>query len=149
MKNIFGLLSLVVFCVSCSLDDNDYPNYHITTVAITSVDIPEVFNQGKTYEITVYYDRLSTCHYPNGIYYSTEPNNTRIIAAQNIVYHRSDCITEIDDEDLVQAMSFDFWVTQAAGSVYTFKFYQGVDESGKDSFLIVEVPVEEQIELIP
>ena len=149
MKKIFALLSLVDFCVSCSLDDNDYPNYHITTVAITSVDMPEVFNQGETYEITVNYDRLSTCHYPNSIYYLTEPNNTRIIAAQNIVYHRDDCITEIDDEDLVQEMSFDFWVTQPVGSVYTFKFYQGVDENGEDSFLIVEVPVEEEVELIP
>ncbi len=149
MKKIFSLLSLIVFCVSCSLDDNDYPNYHITTVAITNVDIPEVFIQGKTYGITVYYDRLSTCHYPNGIYYSSEPNNTRIIAAQNIVYHRSDCDTEIDDEDLVQEMSFNFWATQTTGSVYTFKFYQGTDQNGEDSFLIVEVPVEESVEVIP
>lgn len=144
MKNIFALVSLAVFCLSCSLDDNDYPNYHITTIAITNVDVPEAFSQGKTYEMTVYYDRLSTCHYPKGIYYLTEPNNTRIIAAQNIVYHRDDCIAEIDAEDLVQEISFDFWVTQPVGSVYTFKFYQGIDDNGEDLYLIVEIPVVEQ-----
>lgn len=149
MKKIFALLSLFVFCVSCSLDDNDYPNYDIVSVPIESVEVPGFFVQGGIHKIKLFYNRPSTCHFPNGIYYLTEPNNTRIIILQNVVYHRDDCTAIIDEEDLVQEMNFDFQVTQPIGSVYTFKFYQGVDQGGEDSFLIIEVPVKEQSEETP
>lgn len=142
MKKIFALLSLVLICVSCLPDDSDYPRYHLELVPIESVEIPEFFIHGETYDIKLFYKKLSTCHYPNRIYYQSE-FNSRTIAVENVVYHRDDCSTDIPEEDLIQQMSFEFWVTQLTGTVYTFKFYQGREENGTPIYLIVEVPVKE------
>lgn len=141
MKKIFALLSLVLMCVSCLPDDSDYPKYHLELVPIDSVEIPMFFVQGETYDIKLFYKKLSTCHYPNGFYYQSE-FNSRTIAVENVVYHRDDCSTDIPEEDLIQQMNFDFKVTQQEETVYTFKFYQGTEENGTPIYLIVEVPVQ-------
>ncbi len=140
MKKLIALLSLVFVCISCLPDDSDYPRYHLELIPIENVEIPDFFVQGRTYEIKLFYKKLSTCHYPNGIYYHSE-FNSRTIAVENVVYDQNDCSTDISQEDLTQEMSFEFSVTQQAGTVYTFKFYQGKEDNGTPVYLIVEVPV--------
>ena len=140
MKKIFALLTLIVVCFSCLPDDSGYPRYHLELVPIESVEMPTFFVQGETYEIKLFYNKISTCHYPNGFYYHSE-FNSRTIAVENVVYHRDDCSTDIPEEDLVQQMSFEFKVLQPKGTVYTFKFFQGKEENGTPIYLIVEVPV--------
>lgn len=147
MKKIFALLSLIFLSISCSMDDNKYPEYHLELVPIESVEMPDSFAFGKIYEIKMFYPKRSTCHFPNGIYYAVEPNNTRVVAIQNVVYDWEDCTTEIDEEDLVQEDSFNFEVIQPEGTVYTFKFYQGKNDEGQDTFLVVEVPVKSEISI--
>jgi len=150
MKKIFALLSLFflsISSISCSLDDNKYPEYRLELVPIESVEMPATFVYGNTYKIKLFYNRRSTCHFPNGIYYSTEPNHTRVVAVQNVVYNWADCTTNIDEDDLVQKFEFDFIVTQPEGTVYTFKFYQGKDDNGQDLFIIVEVPVRPEVSI--
>ncbi|MGE4346971.1 MAG: hypothetical protein AB7D46_06100 [Flavobacteriaceae bacterium] len=147
MKRIFALLSLALLCVSCSLDDNNYPEYTLELIPTDSVQIPEFFVQGNIYNIKMFYDRRYTCHFPNGIYYATEPNNTRVVAVQNVVYNWEDCTTDIDEEDLVQEIDFDFQVIQPEGTVYTFKFYQGKNQENQDTFIVVEVPVKPEVSI--
>lgn len=149
MKNIFALLSLVIFCVSCSLDDTNHSNYSIEPVLIESVETPDYFVEGGIHTVKLYYNKISTCHFPNGVYYTTEPDNTIVIVAQNVVYHKNDCSMAVPDEDVVQEMSFEFEITKPVGTVYTFKFYQGLDQNGEESFLVIEIPVEEQNEERP
>lgn len=146
MKKIIALVSLVWICFSCTPDDSDYPRYHLELIPIESVDMPEFFVQGETYDIQLFYNKLSTCHLPNGIYFQSE-FNSRTVAVENVVYHRDDCSTDIPEEDLLQEMSFEFQVFQQAGTVYTFKFYQGREENGTPVYLIIEVPVEEYLEI--
>ena len=58
---------LVVFCLtlmlfaSCSVDD-DSTSFSFEVLPVESVDIPDEFELGETYPITVSYLRPSTCH---------------------------------------------------------------------------------------
>lgn len=140
MKKFFLLLILTTFCFSCSLDDNDYPHYHLELIPTESIEIPEFFTTGKTHEIKLFYKKLSTCHYPNGIYFYSE-SNSRIIAVENVVYERNDCSTNIPEEEIMQEMTFEFKVNQPAQTVYIFKFFQGIDEYGTPIYHIIEIPV--------
>jgi len=140
MKKFFALLTLITICFSCLPDDSDYPRYHLELIPIESVEIPEFFVQGKTYEIKLYYTKKSTCHYPNGIYFDSNANS-RIIAVENVVYDRDDCSTDILEEDLIQQMTFEFKVNQPAQTVYIFKFFQGMEDNQTPIYHIVEVPV--------
>ncbi len=140
MKKFFSLLILVTLCFSCNLDDSDYPRYHLELIPVESVEIPESFITGKTYEIKLFYKKLSTCHYPNGIYFYSELNS-RTIAVENVVYERSDCSVDISEEDTIQEMAFEFKVNQPAQTVYIFKFFQGRYENGAPIYRIIEVPV--------
>lgn len=135
MKKLFLIAFLIVgLFSSCSIDDNE-PNYHMEVLPVYEVDIPDSFVLGETYPIKVYYFRPSSCHSFNGFYYDKELN-VRTVAVQSLVVEESNCITL--SEELVEA-SFDFYVT--SNGSYVFKFWTGVDETGEDTFLEYEIPV--------
>lgn len=140
MKKL-GLFILLLLCLnSCLPDDSDYEKYHLELIPVEEVEIPYQFIEGHTYTIKLNYRKKSTCHFPNGIYFSHE-DYTRIIAVQNIVYERSDCSIEVPEPIVNQEVAFGFKVTQQAGTSYIFKFYNGGDISANTSFLLIEVPV--------
>lgn len=139
MKKIFALLFLSAVFFSCTLED-DYPHYHLELIPIENIEIPEFFEHGKSYEIILFYEKKSTCHYPNGIYFDSDANS-RIVAVENVVYDRNDCSTDIPEEDKIQKMSFEFKVNQPNGTVYIFKFFQGVESNQTPIYHIIEVPV--------
>ena len=68
---------LVVFCLtlmlfaSCSVDD-DSTSFSFEVLPVESVDIPDEFELGETYPITVSYLRPSTCHGFKEFYYLKE-----------------------------------------------------------------------------
>ena len=70
---------LVVFCLtlmlfaSCSVDD-DSTSFSFEVLPVESVDIPDEFELGETYPITVSYLRPSTCHGFKEFYYLKENN---------------------------------------------------------------------------
>lgn len=142
MKKLIALFSLILIYTSCMPDDSDYPRYYLKLAPIDSVEIPEIFVHGETYKITMYYTRESTCHFFNRFYFQPD-FNSRTIAIENVVYERNDCSTDVPEEDLIQKISFDFQVTQQRGTIYTFKFFQGLEENGTPTYLIIEVPVVE------
>ncbi|MBC3758438.1 hypothetical protein H7U19_08490 [Hyunsoonleella sp. SJ7] len=138
MKKFLILGFLLVFLSSCDLaDDDGNLNFNFEVLPIESVDIPDSFELGAIYPITVSYLRPSTCHQFRDFYYLKE-NNERTVAVINYCFERNDC-EELTDE-VVEA-SFNFKVT--SNGSYIFKFWQGEDENEVDQYLIVEVPVED------
>lgn len=136
MKKIFFLLLIAISVTSCSVDD-DVNDFYYEILPVESVEIPEEFVLGQTYEITVTYLRPTTCHVFNNFYYDSELNQ-RTVAVVTSVYQNNDCLVLIDEE--VEAM-FNFMVN--SNGTYVFKFWQGEDENGNDLYYIVEVPVVE------
>jgi hypothetical protein len=135
MKKIFFLLLIAISVTSCSVDD-DVNDFYYEILPVESVEIPEEFVLGQTYEITVTYLRPTTCHVFNNFYYDSELNQRTVVVTS--VYQNNDCLVLIDEE--VEA-TFNFMVN--SNGTYVFKFWQGEDENGNDLYYIVEVPVVE------
>jgi len=119
---------------SCSVDD-DSTSFSFEVLPVESVDIPDEFELGETYPITVSYLRPSTCHGFKEVYYLKE-NNERTVAPITYVFDNNDC--ETLEDNLVEA-TFNFIVT--SNGSYIFKFWQGEDTDGETQYLIIEVPV--------
>ena len=140
-QNLFAMKRFIVICltfilfVSCSVNDDDATNYSFEILPVESVDIPDAFELGETYPITVYYYMPSTCHNFKEFYYYKE-NNERTVAPITYVFDRNDCESFIDE--LVEA-TFNFIVT--SNGSYIFKFWQGEDTNGESQYLTIEVPV--------
>ncbi|MBC2843804.1 hypothetical protein [Winogradskyella flava] len=134
MKKFVYLLSLVlVTFTSCSLDEASRPP-QIVFVPIESVVVPEEFVFGETHEISMTYTKPSSCYVFNRIFFEPE-GQERTVAVINSVYDNADCTAE-PEETIV---SFDF--TVLSEEPYIFKFYQGLDDTGADSYHIIEIPV--------
>jgi hypothetical protein len=134
MKKIVLFLVVITSFLSCSLD-NDSPTYTYQVLPVDSYVVPASFNLGKTYEIKLKYQKPTSCHIYQGIYY--EKNlNTRTIAVQTAVQNNQVCTLEIPP---LSEVSFNFFVTNTGS--YIFKFYKGEDAAGKDIFEEVEIPV--------
>lgn len=135
MKRLVLLCLTIVFVSSCSIDDAS--TVSIELLPVESVDIPDAFELGEIYPITVAYFRPSTCHFFKEFYYVRE-NNTRTVAPINYCYGNDDC--EPLEDELVE-VSFDFLVT--SNGSYIFEFWQGKDDAGESQYLTIEVPVVE------
>ena len=142
MKKFALLLVLLTTLSACSLDNDERENYTHSVLPITysvlpieSYTVPESFKLGETYVIKLKYQRPTSCHIYQGIYY-TKDLNKRTIAIQSAVKDNQVCSTEVPP---VSEVSFNFMVT-ATGS-YIFKFYKGKDANDKNLFEDVEIQV--------
>ena len=136
MKNLLILCLTLILCASCSIDD-DSTSYSFEVLPVESVDIPDEFELGETYPITVSYFKPSTCHAFREFYYLKE-NNERTVAPITYVFDNNDC--ETLEDNLVEA-TFNFRVT--SNGSYIFKFWQGDGTDGETQYLTIEVPVVE------
>jgi hypothetical protein len=135
MKKIALLLVFVTTLFSCNLDNDERENYNFSVLPVESYTLPENFKLGETYTIKLKYQKPTSCHLFQGIYYDKELN-TRTIAIQSAVNANQVCSTEVP---AVSEVAFNFLVT-ATGS-YIFKFYKGKGADGKDLFEDVEINV--------
>lgn len=141
--NLFAMKKLLVLCLtlvllaSCSVED-DGTNFSFEVLPVESVDIPDEFELGEIYPITVSYLRPSSCHAFKEFYYLKE-NNERTVAPITYVFDNNDCET-LENDNLVEA-TFNFQVT--SNGSYIFKFWQGEDDDGESQYLTIEVPVVE------
>jgi len=135
MKKIFLLCVLALSLASCSLGEDDNLRSRSEYLPIETVDIPSEFQLGEIYEITVSYFRPTTCYAFNDFYYEIDMNE-RTVAVINTVYENVAC--EPLQEELTEA-SFNFKATSSG--TYVFKFWQGEDATGNDTYYIIEVPV--------
>ena len=137
MRRIKMLLAcLLVSTLSGCLDDDEGTNFFYELVSIEEVEVPQEFNRGATYTITVSYFRPSDCHSFAGFDYN-RLGNERTVAVVNVVVDEGNC-NSLENTSMIE-QSFDFFVGNEDS--YIFRFWQGKDNNGDSQFLTVEVPV--------
>jgi hypothetical protein len=137
-KLLFIGLFAMVFS-SCSLDDSVGQDFHFEIIPIAEVVLPESFTPGETYTIEYSYYRPSTCHAFNDLYYLVE-GDFRTVAVINTVFEESDGLICEPLEEELEWKTFTFQCQKNFG-VYIFQFWQGQNEDGEDTYLVMEVPV--------
>lgn len=134
MKKIVLFIVLITSFLGCSLDD-DKISYTYDVLPVHSYVVPASFTLGETYEIKMKYQKPTSCHLYQGIYYDKNLN-TRTIAIQTAVQNNQVCTQEVPP---LSEVSFNFIVSNTGS--YIFKFYKGKNTSGEDIFESVEIPV--------
>lgn len=134
MKKILLFLVLMVAITGCSLDKDNPDTYTFSVLPIESYELPATFTLGQTYEIKLKYQKPTSCHIYQGIYY-TKDLNTRTIAIQAAVKDNEVCTQEVPP---LSDTSFNF-VVNNTGS-YIFKFYKGKVD-GENVYEEVEIQV--------
>ncbi len=134
MKKLFVFFIIAVLS-SCNNDDASFNDYQVL-LPVESAIVPDEFELGQTYEITIVYLRPSTCHAFNDIYYQKHQNE-RTVAIVSTVFQSNGNCTDLEDTEL--EASFNFKATQSGS--YIFKFWKGKDENGEDTYITMEVPV--------
>ena len=135
MKKIALLLVFITTLVGCSLDNGDKETYTYNVLPVESYTLPETFKLGETYTIKLTYQKPTSCHIFQGIYYAKDLN-ARTIGIQTAVKDNQICTNEVPP---ISEASFNFVVT--ATGTYVFKFYKGKDADGKDLFANEEIQV--------
>ena len=139
MKNFkYLLLMIVAFAVSvssCNDDDDNYHDYHLEYVNVTSADLPDAFVYGQTYRINF------TAELPNSCYFNYNQYDYIYEGTARLIYP----IAHVDDGVPctlnIRETTYSIPVQALQSEPYIFKFYQGEDADGQDMFLIIEVPV--------
>ena len=135
MKKLFLLSVLICSVMSCDVGGDDSLNYYYETLPIESVNMPDEFTFGYTYEIEMTYLRPTDCHQFNDFYYLSDESQ-RTIAIITTVFTDLTC-TPFDYE--LEEVSFNFQVN--SHDSYTFRFWLGEDDNGNDTYHVVEIPV--------
>jgi hypothetical protein len=139
MKKIFLFGFIVVAFWSCSTDDSLNDDFYFEILPIESASVPTEMHFGEVYTINYSYLKPSSCHFFNDLYYVAE-SNIRTIAVINKVLHENETIICETLSNEIAEKSFNFVVNKNGGT-YVFKFWQGEDENGQDTYLVYEVPV--------
>lgn len=132
-KLLIFLITIVIY--SCSQSDDSGSKDFQEWLPIETALVPTEFVLGETYEIVLTYLRPTDCHAFNDIYY-VKQGQERTVAILSTVFSSNAPCAAIQTE--LEA-SFNFEATELG--LITFKFWQGEDENGADTYLIVEVPV--------
>jgi hypothetical protein len=138
MKNFKYLLILIVALSvslsSCS-DDDDYHEYHLEYIGVKSAEVPDVFTFGQTYRINVTIELPNSCYFYYNQYEYFYEGTSRLIYPIAHVDDGVPCTPNITET------TFSIPVQVLQEEPYIFKFYQGEDADGQDTFLTIEVPV--------
>jgi hypothetical protein len=128
-------IAIALLAIGCDNDDNNYHEYHFEYRAVKSVELPDEFIYGQTYEIDITIELLNSCYYHYGQFDYFYEGTSRLIYP----------IVHIDDDvacaEYIRETTFSIPVHALQNEPYIFKFYQGEDANGEDQFLTVEVPV--------
>jgi hypothetical protein len=135
MKKIVIIL-LFIITSSCSVSD-DTPRSHDEFLPIESVSMPDSLLRNQTYTIHLTYNKPSTCHLFKDIYYVVNANDITVAIISEVYPASSDC-QEISTE---AEASFNFRPDTIG--TYTFKFWEGNDNSGLDHYNVIEIEVVE------
>lgn len=140
MKKLVLFFTALLLISSCSMDDNT-PTFHVEFIPVESVEMPEYFAVGGTYQIKVKYKRPTDCHFFDGFYY--EENGLALkVAVQTLVIEDAKCASLEGEEPEEATFEFNCSTTSDATS-YMFEFYTGQDEQGQPIYMQMVVPVGE------
>jgi hypothetical protein len=136
MKKIILFALVAMFVASCSIDDEQDITFNNVLVPVESVNIPDTLVFEETYSFEITYERASTCHSFAGFSYHKN-GRERTIGVVNTVYYNVNNCENLEDETQTENLAFEVVLED----FYIFKFWQGTDENGNDTFLTKEVPV--------
>jgi len=135
LKFMSIFIILIMFTGCNDDDDNNYHDYHLEYVSVTSAELPDEFTYGSTYRINV------TIELPNSCYFYYNQYDYFYEGTSRLIYP----IAHIDDgvacTPNITETTFSIPVQVLQYEPYIFKFYQGKDADGQDIFLTIEVPV--------
>lgn len=132
MNRVFFVIFSFIIFVSCSNDDG--PTYHYELLAVEDVDLPDEFEYGKVYNVSLKYILPDDCYISSDVLYEYD-FDIRNVAVISTVLDDKDCFP-VDFEDDIS-----FKVKALQTETYVFKFWQGEDEQGEPIYLVKEVPV--------
>lgn len=141
MKKLILLFAVVLFAAGCSLDEGD--NMVIQYSEVSDIDLPEFFEEGKTYEIEVTYLLPSGCHTAAGIdvrrsgNIGDESRKIYIAGLSNFNADAGEC--SVPNTNPEKTAKYNLNVTES--QPYTFYLWKRVDAANEPVFTIVEVPV--------
>jgi len=134
-KNFLVTILIISTLFSCSLgDDDNNSNLSLKTLPIQEAVVPDSFDLGQSFEITIFYDLPDGCHSFYSLFYQHE-GTSRIVAVNSLVEDAATCTLAIIEKE------FTFTVNATQAEDYTFKFWKGTDSNGDDIFEEVIVPV--------
>jgi len=132
MKKIFFVFFTFILLSSCSNDEDT--NYHYELLPVLDAIVPDEFEFGKIYNITVKYSVPDECYIYSDVLYEYD-HDARNIAVISSVIEEQNC----DVLDIADELNFNIQAIQSVP--YILKFWQGDDENGEPIYLIKEVPV--------
>ncbi|MUP43308.1 membrane lipoprotein lipid attachment site-containing protein [Christiangramia aestuarii] len=142
MKKIVLILLAVVGLSSCSINDDETPNIEYELAEITANDLPDEFEMGKTYTVTVTYLLPSQCNTFAGIDArragNTGPERRQIFIAAVSRFVNS---TECDAQTSGNSGTSTFTITVDENEDYTFYFWTGTNAADEPLYDEVTVPV--------
>ncbi len=135
MKKALTIILSLILLGSCSLED-DGESIMQNLAPVQSVDLPDSFELGQTYNIEITYRRPTSCHTYSGLDVARNENIITIGIVNSYSSTSSNCV---ETGNLEARVTINFVAERE--DFYIFKFWQGKDSAGHDMFLIVEVPV--------
>lgn len=140
MKKIFVLFVVfaLVFVSSCTLDDDKHANFHFEAIEVVEADFPETFEYGNIYRIKVKFNRPTDCYLFEGFDFDRTAETERVVVGIASVIESDSC-EELPDSTIESYFDFEVRYT----GTYTFKLWTGLNEDEENTYLIIEVPVEE------
>lgn len=144
MKKLALLLVATLLFASCSIED-DGPDIRYEYAEVISADLPESFEEGKTYRIDVTYLLPTACHNPAGIEgkrggsSGDERRDIYIAGVASYDGNLEDCDEEADEEERTKEGTFSITIDE--DEAYTFYLWVGENTAGENQYTIVEVPV--------
>jgi len=132
MKKIFFVLFNIILLSSCS--DDDGLDYHYELLAVEDAIVPEEFEFGKIYTITIKYVVPDDCYVYSDVLYEYQEDARNIAVISTVIDDKSCAVLDFQDE-------LNFNIRALQSSPYILNFWQGDDENGDPIYLIKEVPV--------
>jgi len=135
MRSGFYIVLLLGLLTGCSIED-DTGNIMQNLAPTLSVDLPETFVFGQTYNIGITYKRPTNCHTFSGLDVARNENAIVIGVVTSYSPSNPNCAAT---GNLEARATINFVAER--DDFYIFKFWKGKSAAGIDQFLIVEVPV--------
>ncbi|MFS4491622.1 hypothetical protein [Maribacter sp. 2308TA10-17] len=129
------IVALTMSVSSCSKDNYESHEFRLEPINIVSAELPDEFDYGRRYRIGVTIELPNSCYFYYDQYEYIYDGDTRLIYPIVHIDEGISCNQQITE------IKFSIPVQVLQKEPYIFKFYQGKDADGEDTFLTIEVPV--------
>lgn len=131
------LLAITAFVLTGCSSNDDSGDIMQNLAAVVSVEMPEEFVSGASYEMEILYKRPTNCHTFSGLDVSQEGNEITIGVVTSFSTQSSpNCV---DTGNLLATATINFVAERE--DFYIFQFWKGRNTAGRDEFLIFQIPV--------